>query len=264
MNKIHFWNGNKSLIRQRYEREILEACLNITSHDHSDIHLVTDDTDYPSAEDEGNIFSKNIDALITVAGNQKFSGKEFHAIHSPIAKGLLGYRVLITRKEMLGSFAHCTTEQQCRNFKAGIPATWADADLFRFNQYPVVEKGLFEEIFIRLKNAEFDYVSLGANEVESVFESMAKPLSGLVIEPSLALQYPFPLVFYVHPDKRELAERISSGLEKLYASGKLDSIFNRYFAQCINSLNLASRNIIPLHNPILPEALIGNRHMTLF
>ncbi len=40
------------------------------------------------------------------------------------------------------------TETQLKAMVAGIPATWADADLLRQNGYQVLEKGSLEQMFL--------------------------------------------------------------------------------------------------------------------
>ncbi|WED23875.1 transporter substrate-binding domain-containing protein [Vibrio sp. JC009] len=251
-NKITFWNGNKSIARQAHEFKLLEAVLQASCDTYGDFTLQSDLMDYPDAEDEGNIFYKGADILVTVAENSKFHGKEFIEIGTPLAKGILGNRILIIRQEMQESFKSIK-EAELKTLKAGIPATWADADLFRHNGYKVVEKGLFEEIFQRLKAGECDYVSLGANEVETIFDTMASAIGGLAIESDLMLYYPFPLVFYVHPLKPELAERVEKGLKEITASGEFDSLFEQYYGTCVRSLALENRRKIVLENPQLPR-----------
>lgn len=266
MKKIHFWNGNKSPVRQQYEFEILIAALQATeSATNSKPRIIVDTTDYPSAEDEGNVFSNGIDILVTVAGNLKFSNKTYIPINQPITKGLLGYRILITRKNFGSIISHTleSTKQTISTLKAGIPATWADADLFRHNRFQVFEKGSFDEIFHYLSNGECDYVSLGANEVQTVFESITHKFPNLIIEPDLVLYYPFPLVFYVHPERPELATQIELGLTHLINNGGLDEIFDRYFGECLGKLNLTNRNMVLLSNPILPKVFDGTFADTL-
>lgn len=267
MKKIHFWNGNKSTIRQQYESEILKAALQAADELRSYNHIIhVDHTDYPSAEDEGSVLTKGSDVLVTVAGNLKFSGKAFIPVNIPIAKGLLGYRILITRHDFKSTFdqQQGTTKQKLSKLKSGIPATWADADLFRHNSFEVFEKGSFDKIFHYLNNGECDYISLGANEVESVFESITRAFPNLTIEPDLVLYYPFPLVFYVHPEKSELARQLELGLSHLIKKGTLNKIFEDYFGDCLAKLNIQKRAIINLSNPVLPQVFEGVLTDTMF
>ena len=57
----------------------------------------------------------------------------------------------------------------------GIPAAWADAGLFRVNHFPIQEDGSFEDLFSSLKEGEFDYAALGANEIVQVYRGQCAP-----------------------------------------------------------------------------------------
>ena len=262
---MNFWNGNKSPIRQLYELDILHCLLTATEKEFGTFTITNDVTDYPLAEDEGNIFNAGADLLVTVAGNTKFAQHHKIVIPQAIAKGLLGYRLLIIKQDQLEKFKHINTAKQMQQLTAGIPATWADADLFRANNYAVCENGAFSDIFQCLTNNECDYVALGANEIEQAFTTLAEPLGDLVIEPSLMLYYPFPLVFYLHPEQVELAARVELGLQHITNNGQLDAIFNQYNGDIVERLRLKQRKILHLNNPILPEnmhdfspSLLGN------
>lgn len=253
---IKLWNGNKTASRQQYEREVLELALKASSKKTGDWALVEDLTDYPRAEDEASVFrSKGFDIFGTVAGNTKLANEEKILIPLPLMKGLLGHRILIIRATDKEKFAAIKTPAQLQQFTMGIPATWADAELFRQNGYPVVEKGSFEELFTRLENKEFDYVTFGANEVTSVFKERAAKSGQLMVESSLLVFYPFPLVFYVNPDNTALAERVTQGLKIINENGELDKIFDRYFAADLTAVNLHRRTMITLKNPILPTEM---------
>lgn len=253
---IKLWNGNKTESRQQYEREILEAALKATVAAHGNYQVQEDLTDYPLAEDEASVFrSKGFDIFGTVAGNTKLADEKKILIPLPLMKGLLGYRILIIRAGDKEKFAAIKSAQQLQQLRLGIPSTWADAELFRQNGYKVEEKGSFDDLFTRLENNEFDYVSFGANEVAGVFAQRAAQSGKLVVDSSLLVYYPFPLVFYVNPHNKALAERVTAGLKIISGNGELDKIFNRYFGAELKALNLSGRTKITLKNPILPAEM---------
>lgn len=255
---IKLWNGNKTASRQQYEREILELALAATSQRKGDWVLVEDLTDYPKAEDEASVFrTKGFDIFGTVAGNAKLAGEKKILVPQPLMKGLLGHRILIIRAADKEKFAAIKTAKQLQQLTMGIPATWADAELFRQNGYPVVEKGSFDELFTRLQNKEFDYVTFGANEVAGVFKERAAQSGALLVDQSLLVYYPFPLVFYVNPSKPELAQRVENGLKIIAANGELDALFDRYFGKELAAIQLNARTRITLKNPILPPEMEG-------
>lgn len=245
---MHFWNGNKSPARQRYELEVLQAVLDAVHHV-GELH--DNRTDYPSAEDEGNIFGTGVDILVTVLGNPKFADKDKIVINRPLARGMLGKRLLVIRQPDQQAFSAIRTEADMKNKIAGIPATWADADLFRANGYPVAENGSLDDIFFRLADREFDYVSLGALEVEEIHTRLAVRPGGLCMETTLMLQYPMPLVFYVNPAEPEVAERIRKGVDRIQQNGQMEALFQRHFGGIVERLSLEKRRTFHLFNPML-------------
>lgn len=255
MQKVNFWNGNKSVARQNYETALLQACLHQTSEEYGLVDLQIDNTDYPIAEDEANIFTSGADILVTVAGNVKFKDKQKIVLPQPLTKGLLGYRLLLVRDESLASFTQIKSIQQLQALPIGIPDTWADADIFRHNGFKVIEQGTLDDLFFLLKNGTFDYVALGVNEIEQIFSARALPIGGINIEPSLMLYYPFPLVFYVSADKPKLAQRVLKGLNELIFNGEFRVLFDEYHSDLVQRLNLRNREIFRLNNPILPSEM---------
>ncbi len=246
---VSFWNGNKSPSRQEHEFEVLKLALGTAE-------VANDLTDYPDAKDEGNIFNLGADALVTVAGNTKFDQHAFLPVNQPLCMGLLGHRILIIRRQDIAKFSDIS-EDNLKVLKAGIPATWADADLFRSNGYQVFEQGSLDTIFADLQLGLCDYVALGANEVQAIYHEFAEQFEGLVIEPSMMLYYPFPLVFYVHPEKEQLASEINSGLQRSRRSGALRALFDKHYGETVTDMDLLSRRQIELNNPLLPSVFSG-------
>lgn len=253
MQQIRFWNGNKSQVRQQYELAVMEQ-VSKTLPDRT-YQVINDLTELPKAEQEGNVLNGQADVLVTVAGNGKFAGQPKIAIDTPIAKGLLGHRLLIVKRQRLNEFVGVTKLTDLQDLRLGIPATWVDAELFRRNDCKVVERGSFDELFERLKRDEFDYVALGANEILDVYQTMIKPEDDLVIHPNLLLYYPFPLVFYVAANQLDLADYISRGIETIAHNGELNRCFDDFYGAAVEQLKLQQRHVIHLRNPFLDGAL---------
>jgi ABC-type amino acid transport substrate-binding protein len=248
---MKFWNGNKSPARQSYELDVLQQVVGATRETFGDASIEEDRTNYPLAEDESNVFQKGIDLFVTVKGNAKFLNREKIVVDQPIARGLLGKRLMVVREDRLNEFANISDEDSLQAKTVGVPETWVDAELFRYNGYRVNEVGSLEDMFQRLARGEFDYVTLGAFEIEDAFHKLAKPVGGLAIDYHLLINYPMPLVFYVHPDQEELARRISEGIKIISQNGQLEALFNRHFGKMIEGLHLAPRRTFHLKNPAL-------------
>lgn len=251
---VDFWNGNRSEIRQEYERDVLHAVLTATVSDFGPFKISESTTEYPGLE-ESFVFSKKQHHLfVTVAGNQKFKPEDRIMIEKPIAKNLLGYRIPIIRSGDVSRFKPSIAISDLQQLKNGIPVSWSDATVFRHNGYTVAEEGDFDAVFERLASGKFDYTAFGANEVQSVFKNRASKHSELVIDTNLMFFYPFPLVFYVNPQMPDLGKRIELGLQTISDSGELDRIFNSYYANSVEELNLDKRRLLLLTNPLIPKA----------
>ena len=253
---IKFWNGNKSDARQWYEYEILNLALAATQSEYGHFSIDSDTSDYPSANDEAAVFrNKNFDVFVTVAGNKKLEHEDKIVIHRPLMNGLLGFRLLVVRYEDLSGFRSIQKVEDLQHLRMGIPATWADADLFRHNGFKVVENGTYDQIYDRLSRSEFDYFCLGANEIEAAFASARAQHKALSVEPTILLYYPFPLVFYVNPNRADIADRIERGLQIIQTNGIAEALFKTAVGDLAERLALASRKIFSLENPILPEEM---------
>ncbi|GGE30061.1 transporter substrate-binding domain-containing protein [Psychroflexus planctonicus] len=250
---IDFWSGNRSLARQEYEREILFALLKVTEEEYGKCLIKENTAEYPGKMESLAFSEQNHDVLVSVAGNKKFENTKAIIIPIPILKNILGQRVLIIREDDKKQFEKIKERQSIQALRLGIPETWSDADIFRHNEFNVVENGNFDDIFKRLQNKEFDYLSFGANEVLGIFKNKTTNLKGLMIDDNILLSYRFPLYFYVHPDKYKLAKRIEIGLKKLLSSGELDQIFDAFYGKIKEQLHLDKRRTFVLHNPLLPE-----------
>ncbi|ASI94288.1 ABC transporter substrate-binding protein [Vibrio rotiferianus] len=248
---VQFWNGNKSTIRQQFEWKVLQLALQKIK---PNLKLNNDVTDYPKAEQEGQVFSQGTDVLVTVAGNKKFEQGSYLMLPQPLCRGLLGCRVLIIHKSRLNEFK-ALNEIQLKQLSIGIPATWADADLFRTNQYHVIEQGSLEDRLLAVQNGESDYMALGANEAEAIVTQYAHLVPDLVVEPTLLLYYPFPLVFYCHPEQAGLLADIEQGLAQCKNSGELDTLFENTYGTDVRAVKLHQRRVFHLTNPILPSEL---------
>lgn len=250
---IDFWNGNRSEARQTYERQVLETLLDATADQYGPWQLTESLAEYPGNEEALVFTEKGHDLFVTIAGNQNFAEDDMIVVPYPLTRNLLGYRVAIIREADADRFSALDTPEQVQQLIHGIPETWSDATIFRHNGYEVAEEGDFEDIFDRLAAGRFDYSAYGANEVLGVYERRASQREGLSIDENLLFFYPFPLVFYINPERTDLAERIEVGMKDIMRSGELDAIYNQHYGTIVADLRLDQRQIIILENPLIPE-----------
>lgn len=176
--------------------------------------------------------------------------RDLLAIHIPLAKGLLGWRVCLVRQGDEGRFAAIGSLADWHRSELiiGQHRSWPDTQLLRANGLKVTVGNLYEALFNMLRKKRFDCFLRSVIEIED--ELRQHP--DLAIEPRLVFRYPLALLFFVSPNYPELAQRIELGLQRARKTGDFDRIFEEGFGSTIRRLKLDVRVRLELHNPDLP------------
>ncbi|EKF9986819.1 transporter substrate-binding domain-containing protein [Vibrio cholerae] len=246
---LNFWNGNKSLTRQQHELDVLRAVLQAQEIPYDIFHDVTD---FPLASDEANIFALGTDLTTTVAGNLKFTKGTYLMVPHAICGGILGCRVLVVRRGEQDQFAQLSLSELQQRI-AGIPGTWADAELLRQNGFQVLEQGTLAQQFLLLQEGLCDFIPLGINEAQSLLDAHSHETPRLAIEPSLMLYYPLPIVFYIDPEQPQLEEVIKKGLLLIDHNGELERLYQKHYGESVLRMNPKQRKVIPIVNKQLSD-----------
>ncbi len=177
-----------------------------------------------------------------------------HVIPIPVdlLRGLLGYRVCLINSSTKIPFDKITDASSLNKIRLGQGHTWEDIDIYAFNNINVVMAPTFEGLLTMLALKRFDCLALGANEAVSTYREYVNQISTLAIDKNILIHYDYPIYFYIAKKYPRLAERFKSGMEKIQANGKFMAIFNQYFREDINTLDLKNRRMICLKSPFLP------------
>jgi hypothetical protein len=62
------------------------------------------------------------------------------------------------------------------------------------------------------------------------------------------------MYFFFSRKRPELAETVRIGMEKAIADGSFERLFQQHFAASLQRTQLDQRQLIELHNPLLPSA----------
>lgn len=175
-------------------------------------------------------------------------------IRIPLDKGLLGYRIMLVRKQDLGKFAEVNSLADLKKFRMGQGARWVDATVLEKAGFDVVG-GYYPAGLRRMLNEErFDMIARAIWEAPKEQEEVSKEMPDLVVEPSLVLHYPFARYFWVsrQGDGPEMARRIETGLRRIIADGTFDRLFNEFYGPFMEKTNLRSRRVFEIGNALLP------------
>ena len=178
--------------------------------------------------------------------------RELRAVRFDILRGLLGYRVLLIRKQRQAEFAAVRSLAELRRFRLGLGSHWADLPLLQYNACQLMATRRYESLFAMLARGRFDAFPRGVNEAWQELAEQQGTFPDLRVEPTLALYYPWPVYFFVRRDNQPLADRLHRGLMRAQADGSLQRLFMEHHGNLLQQANLAKRRLLFLSNPGLP------------
>ncbi len=179
---------------------------------------------------------------------------KFIPVRIPILRGMLGYRVCLIRKDSLSAFSEIESLVQLKKkFTAGFGSQWADMEILRANNIPVVGTVKYDGLFKMLSGRRFDYFPRGINEAWIELSDKKTNYSDLTVVPHIALYYPYPVYYFVNKKYPEIADRIERGLKISLMNGTFKKLFLQYHGDIIRQADLRNRKLFMLINPTLPE-----------
>ncbi|WP_417355103.1 hypothetical protein [Gallaecimonas pentaromativorans] len=180
--------------------------------------------------------------------------KRLLPVRIPLDKGLIGYRVLLIRKERQAEFSRINNLEQLRKLTVGQGRDWRDVRVWQDNGFEVVQGSNYNGLFQMLLSGRFDFFSRSIVEVQDELAQRRQQMPDLAIEKSILIYYPWPFYFYfARTDAgQKLADRVQVGLMKVFNDPVLfDPLFNRFNGAKLAQLNLQERHVFYLENPFL-------------
>lgn len=178
--------------------------------------------------------------------------RDMRPIKIDIMRGMLGYRVLLIRKERQAEFARVTNMAELRHFIMGFGSQWADLPILEQNGLTVIPSPQYENLFSMLAKARFDAFPRGLNEAWHEVKERQAALPELAVESELALYYSYPVYFFVNRQDLQLAKRLQHGLDLALADGSMRRLFMRYHSGILARSNISHRRLFMLTNTRLP------------
>ena len=178
--------------------------------------------------------------------------KKLTPVRIPLYKGLLGYRVLLIRRDDQPRFQSIKTAAQLKTIKLGQGKTWADTDILSANGFTLVTSMKYPGLFHMLDGGRFDAFPRGIQEPWAELRQFSQ--LNLAVEQSLLLRYKMPLYFFTSNANQELARDIEAGLNLAIADGSFDRVFwgSPLVQDILRYAQLPGRTLIDIDNPHLP------------
>lgn len=179
---------------------------------------------------------------------------KYHAVQIPIAKGLLGYRMLLVHDHNNLAFTPITDLQQLKNYTFVQGLGWPDNRILKHHELGLLTVSDYHRMFKLVDAGRIDIFPRSIIEIWQELDS--HQALNLTVNDSVALHYPSALYYFFRKENKQQAEIIRRGFEKLIDSGEYDLLFNAYFGQILQRSNLATKRIIEMDNPYfeIPES----------
>ncbi len=186
--------------------------------------------------------------------------QKYKAIHIPLLKGLLGYRVAIIHKNNQAKFDQVKTLQDLRKMTACQGAHWPDSDIMEAAGLSVARNPVYESLFKQVNAGRCDYFPRGIHEIVPELKARSHIYPQLMMYSGLIIHYPLPIYYFVSHDKQALHDRIYEGLKIMIADGSFNHILktNPTTAHLFPVDNWIDNTTIVLRNPYLPDHQVLN------
>lgn len=172
----------------------------------------------------------------------------FLQVDVPLTRGLLGYRLLVARKDRLAEFASIKTLEDLQSYSIGSGIGWPDNDYLKANGLEVTASQ-YANLWRMLQKNRFDLFHRG---IQEVFEELRRPeAEGLAVVPGIVLAFRFDYFIYISARRQDLHDILAEGLRRAFDSGALTQNFNHStrIQEALRDSHLDQRTVIPLQLP---------------
>ncbi|KQV50451.1 hypothetical protein ASC95_13830 [Pelomonas sp. Root1217] len=190
--------------------------------------------------------------VIDMGTSRAFEAR-FQPVHLPVDRGLSGWRLLLVRAGMVPAFRAVHDLAGLARLRAGQGQDWPDTQLLLAAGLGVVSGSDLPTLFRQLQAGRFDYLPLGLNEIHGLLTQWQALAPDVVVEPDLALVYPFARLLFVRRGDGERHAAITEGLTRAFEDGSFNTLFAARHAGLAQA-RLAERRVLQIDNPGLSEA----------
>jgi hypothetical protein len=173
-------------------------------------------------------------------------------VRIPIDRGLIGWRLLLVRRDDLPRWRTVRSLVELSARVAGQGHDWPDTAILRANGLQVGTSSSYEALFRMLSAGRIDYFPRSILEVDAELAQGRRP--DLAIVPGLMLHYPAAAYFFTSPARPELAADLLAGLEAAVADGSFQRLHREFYGAVVKAHPVDPDRVIRLRNPMLPVA----------
>ncbi len=239
--------------RYAYRIELANLILARTAASHGELHIAPAVAEDPPQERcLLQLRDGEMDLAYLPPSAERLS--QFDMLPFDIHAGMLGYRLLLIRREDAPRFARVRTLEDLRQFRGGFVSQWSDFSRFALNRLPVVGSSRPQNLLAMLESRRFDYYHRALHEVWSEIDGGEADHQELMVEPNLALVYQLPVYFTFNRRNGALRERFEEGIRLIQTDGSFQRLLFRHFGKEVARSRLNERRLLILDSD-LPEGL---------
>jgi hypothetical protein len=189
---------------------------------------------------------------VAMLGTSAHADAHLTPVRIPIDRGLLGYRIFLIDGARQADFDAIRDRKDLSRISTLQGKGWPDVAILR-NAGVTVWTGVYERLFAMILADRGDAYPRGVLEAHGEVEKHKGELPGLAVEKRLALHYRFTSFFYVAKNNTVLRDQLYRGLERAFADGSYDRLFNSdpNIRRSLAQADLRHRRIIEMDNPFL-------------
>jgi hypothetical protein len=194
---------------------------------------------------------ENIEVNVVWSMTDRQREDELLPIRIPLAKGLIGWRVLLshTNKPFFKKKIDSLEDLLVYSPVQGID--WPDTKILQANGFNVIGAQNHTEALDLLSRQQVDFYPRSV--IEALYELKQEGADpDIELKHGLALQYKTAMYFFVNKSNLTLARLIEVGLNRAIDDGSFDRLFYEYHGPILEQLDLDEVRSFELDNPLLP------------
>ncbi|GBL03452.1 amino acid ABC transporter substrate-binding protein [Glaciecola sp. KUL10] len=233
--------------RADYPRDLLELALSKTNVR----YVITPSEGYLRQSKAIRKLKENIEINVVWSMTDRQREAEMTPIRVPIAKGLIGWRMLVTPKNSAFYRQEITNFVDLLSFIPVQGIDWPDTKVLQASGFNVATSQDMLEGYELVKRNEVDFFPRSVIEVLQELAAEQQG-SGLAFKPKLVIRYPSAMYFFVNKRNKTLAKVIETGLNRAIDDGSFDELFLKYHGEMIKHFDLEQARVFQIENPLLP------------
>ena len=194
---------------------------------------------------------ENIEVNVVWSMTDRQREDDLLPIRIPIAKGLIGWRVMLTHKNKPFYTKNVSSLADLLVYSPVQGIDWPDTKILQANGFNVIGAQNHSEAATLLSRQQADFYPRSVIEALSELQQEgADP--DIRLKEGLALQYKAAMYFFVNKRNVTLARLLEVGLERAIEDGSFDELFYQYHGPMLKKLALDKITHFNLDNPLLP------------